>query len=76
MRQKAIDPRMARLRDYIYESGVRVEEVAKRIGVTGRTIYNWMEGKGRVSPLASRPLDRYLASVSADCARRSSGSGI
>jgi transcriptional regulator with XRE-family HTH domain len=56
---------MARLRDYIIESGVRVEEVAQRIGVTGRTVYNWMAGKGRVSPLASRPLDRYLANVTA-----------
>jgi transcriptional regulator with XRE-family HTH domain len=65
MRQRTIDPRMARLRDYIIESGVRVEEVAQRIGVTGRTVYNWMAGKGRVSPLASRPLDRYLANVTA-----------
>lgn len=65
MKTKVNDPRMTRLRDYIMESGVRVEEVARRIGVTNRTIYNWMEGKGRVSPLASRPLDRYLASVTA-----------
>lgn len=65
MRQKTTDPRMTRLRDYIIESGVRVEEVAQRIGVTSATIYNWMAGKGRVSPLASRPLDRYLANVTA-----------
>jgi len=65
MRQRTIDPRTARLRDYIIESGVRVEDVARRIGVTGRTIYNWMAGKGGVSPLASRRLDRYLASVTA-----------
>lgn len=63
MRQKTIDPRMARLRDYIMDSGVRVEDVARKIGVTNRTIYNWMAGRGRVSPLASRPLDRYLSSV-------------
>lgn len=63
MKTKVNDPRMARLRDHIMESGVRVEEVARRIGVTSRTIYNWMDGKRRVSPLASRPLDRYLASV-------------
>jgi transposase-like protein len=65
MKTQVNDPRMTRLRDYIMESGVRVADVARKIGVTSATIYNWMEGKGRVSPLASRPLDRYLANVTA-----------
>jgi len=54
---------MARLRDYILQSGVRVEDVSRRIGVTTSTVYNWMKGKGGVSPLASQPLDRFLASI-------------
>lgn len=65
MRQRMIDPRTERLRVHIQESGVRVADVASRIGVTSATIYNWMEGRVRVSPLASRRLDRYLASVTA-----------
>lgn len=61
MRKRNIDPRMIALRDYIRSSGARVEEVSKAIGVTGKTIYNWTHGKGKISPLASGPLDRFIA---------------
>jgi DNA-binding XRE family transcriptional regulator len=63
MRKRKIDPRMIMLRDYIRSSGARIEEVSKSIGVTGRTIYNWTQGKGKISPLASGPLDRFLESL-------------
>lgn len=69
MRKRIKDPRMTQLRQYVRSSGVRVEEVAREIGVTGRTVYNWMEGKGRISPLASDPLNRYLANVLSAVAR-------
>lgn len=66
MRRKVKDQRMAIIRDYIDSNGVRVEEVARKIGVTNRTIYNWMMGKGTISPLASEPVNRFLAEVNGD----------
>lgn len=65
MRKRIKDPRMTQLRQYVRSSGVRVEDVAHEIGVTSRTVYNWLYGRGGVSPLASKPLDRFLASVGA-----------
>jgi hypothetical protein len=63
--RKRIDPRLVKLRAYINSNGVRLESVAREIGVTGRTIAYWMERPTcRVSPLASRPLDDFLAGIS------------
>jgi transposase-like protein len=53
------------LREYVVSSGVRIEEVARKIGVTGRTIYNWVEGRGKISPLASEPLNAFLSTIPA-----------
>jgi transposase-like protein len=63
MKRKIKDPRMVIIRNYINLNGARVEAVARQIGVTNRTIYNWMEGKGTISPLASAPVDRFLSDI-------------
>jgi hypothetical protein len=38
-----------------------METIASRIGVSLRTVYNWIDGKGGVSLLASPLLDKFLA---------------
>jgi transposase len=61
MKHRKDDSRLVLLAEYISRTGVRVQEVADRIGVTNRTIYNWMaKPNSRVSPLAARRLSAYL----------------
>ncbi|MDD5513184.1 MAG: hypothetical protein PHD09_05405 [Candidatus Omnitrophica bacterium] len=54
------DPRLKQIRHYIQDENMRVETVASQIGVTARTVYYWMDGKGRISPLASPRVDMFL----------------
>ena len=52
------------LAEHINRTGVRIQEVADKIGVTNRTIYNWLKApNSRVSPLAARRLSLYLKRV-------------
>jgi DNA invertase Pin-like site-specific DNA recombinase len=61
MKQRKDDPRLLILAEHINRTGVRIQEVADKIGVTNRTIYNWLEApNSRVSPLAGRRLNLYL----------------
>ena len=65
MRQRKDDFRLIVLAEYINRTGVRIQAVADKIGVTNRTIYNWLaDPASRVSPLAGRRLDLYLRLVS------------
>jgi hypothetical protein len=65
MKKQVNDPRLIQLRDYIESGRIRKEVVARKIGVTARTIAYWMDDAScRVSPLASGPLDRFLAGIS------------
>lgn len=55
------DERLVILAEYIDRTGVRVQDVADKIGVTSRTVYNWIGRQNfRVSPLASKRLDSFL----------------
>jgi DNA invertase Pin-like site-specific DNA recombinase len=61
MKHRENDPRLLMLAEHVSRTGVRIQEVADKIGVTNRTIYNWLEApNSRVSPLASRRLNLYL----------------
>lgn len=55
------DKRLALLGKLVKRDNVRLETIARRIGVTYRTIYNWIDGRSGVSPLASPLLDKFLA---------------
>jgi len=55
------DYRVKLLRKYIKRGDLRVSTVAGFIGVSVITVYNWLDGKSSVSPLASAGLDRFLA---------------
>ena len=62
MRKKIRDPRIIRLRDYINSSGMRVEEVAREVGVTAKTVHYWIaKPTCRISPLASKALDGFFS---------------
>jgi transposase len=64
MKQRKDDPRLLMLAEHINRTGVRIQEVADKIGVTNRTIYNWLKApNSRVSPLAARRLSLYLKRV-------------
>jgi transposase len=64
MKQCKDDLRLVQLAEYITRTGVRIQEVADRIGVTNRTIYNWLGNpNSRVSPLASRRLNLYIRKI-------------
>jgi len=66
MRKRIKDPRLIRLRDYIDSKGVRVEDVARKIGVTAKTVHYWRtKPTCRVSPLASKPLNDFLTEIDA-----------
>jgi hypothetical protein len=45
-----------------------METIASRIGVSLRTVYNWIDDKGGVSPLASAHLDSFLADIETEVA--------
>lgn len=64
MKKRKTDPRLIQLRKYMDKSGARKEEVARAIGVTGQTVRDWMDNDRAISPLASAPLDRFLAGIS------------
>jgi transposase len=68
MRIRKKDPRLARLRRYVQNSNLRMETIASRIGVSLRTVYNWIDDKGGVSPLASAHLDSFLADIETEVA--------
>lgn len=49
------------LKQYQKETGARIEEIARSIGVTSRTVYNWIDGKARrIHPLSLRRLRLFL----------------
>ncbi|MCK9602677.1 MAG: helix-turn-helix domain-containing protein [Sphaerochaeta sp.] len=54
------DKRIAAINRYVEKENMRVETVASQIGVTARTVYNWIDGKSRISPLASPRVDMFL----------------
>jgi hypothetical protein len=61
---KAIkDKRLDILRRYAKSSNLRMETIASGVGVSLRTIYNWIDGKGGVSILASPGLDAFLSQI-------------
>jgi uncharacterized protein YjcR len=57
---KKNDARQRALNHYIKVENMRVETIAREIGVSTRTIYNWSDGKSRISPLAETRVDRFL----------------
>jgi len=64
MKHRKDDFRLVILAEYINRTGVRIQEVADKIGVTNRTIYNWLKApNSRVSPLAARRLSLYLKRI-------------
>jgi transposase len=64
MKKRKDDFRLILLAEYINRTGIRIQEVADKIGVTNRTIYNWLEApNSRVSPLASRRLTLYIKRI-------------
>jgi transposase len=64
MEKRKDDQRLIILAEHINRSGARIQDVANKIGVTNRTIYNWLGNiRSRVSPLASRRLDLYLKRI-------------
>ena len=67
------DKRLRILRKYVKRDNLRLETIARRIGVTYKTIYNWVDGRSGVSPLASPLLDKFLAEYESEInAQRSS----
>ena len=54
------DKRISAINHYVERENMRVETVASQIGVTARTVYNWIDGKSRISPLASPRVDMFL----------------
>lgn len=73
MSAKQRDKRLALLGKLVKRDNVRLETIARRIGVTYRTIYNWIDGRSGVSPLASPLLDKFLAEYESEItAQRSS----
>lgn len=57
---------LSELREYQKRSNARVEETAHSIGVTNRTIYNWLNGEvKRVHPLQLHRLRLFLNRKSA-----------
>jgi len=60
------DTRLIRLRECVKRDNIRVETIARKIGVTSRTIYRWIDGITKISPLASAPLDAFLAEIEAE----------
>jgi DNA invertase Pin-like site-specific DNA recombinase len=63
MKKKKTDQRLIQLRKYMDKSGARIEDVARAIGVTGQTVRDWKDNDRAVSPLASKPLDDFLAGI-------------
>jgi transposase-like protein len=63
MGKRIKDKRLIILRQYIDRDNLRIETIARRIGVTAKTVYRWIDGTSNVSPLASEPLDRFLAEI-------------
>jgi transcriptional regulator with XRE-family HTH domain len=58
------------LKAYQKRSGERIEEIARAIGVSNRTIYNWLAGDiGRIHPLMLRRLRLFLARKRRDAMR-------
>jgi plasmid maintenance system antidote protein VapI len=60
MKNKRIDQRILTLKKYIKRDDLRIETVARAIGVSAATVYNWIDGRSGVSPLAEPMLDRFL----------------
>jgi transposase len=49
------------LKQYQKQSGARIEEIAHSIGVTTRTVYNWINGNvTRIHPLSLHQLKLFL----------------
>jgi transposase-like protein len=68
MKKINTDPRIDALRDYREITGISVRDLANAIGTTDSTLYNWLKGH-RVSRLASRALDVFLAKIEAQCVK-------
>jgi transposase-like protein len=66
MKKINTDPRIDALRDYREITGISVRDLANAIGTTDSTVYNWLKGH-RVSRLASRVLDIFLAKIEVQC---------
>ncbi len=47
-----------RLADEMTKDGYTAEEIAKKLGVTSRTVNNWRKRMGSVSPYKGRPAGR------------------
>jgi transposase-like protein len=62
------DKRLIVIRQYVQRDNLRIETIARKIGVTSRTVYRWIDGTSQVSPLASEPLDRFLAEIESELA--------
>lgn len=63
MKKQIQDKRIAKLGNYIKNSDIRIETIASQIGVSLGTIYNWIDGRSGVSPLASAPLNAFLLRI-------------
>ena len=54
------DRRIAILAGYVKRGDFRISQMADEIGVTEMTVYNWTDGKTRISRLASPRVDMFL----------------
>jgi len=57
---KPKDTRIAILAGYVQRGEFRISQMADEIGVTEMTVYNWVDGKSRISRLASPRVDMFL----------------
>ena len=57
---KPKDKRIAILAGYVKRGEFRISQMADEIGVTEMTVYNWVDGKSRISRLASPRVDMFL----------------
>ena len=57
---KPKDKRIAILAGYVRRGEFRISQMADEIGVTEMTVYNWVDGKSRISRLASPRVDMFL----------------
>ncbi|MCK9600349.1 MAG: hypothetical protein M0R06_14990 [Sphaerochaeta sp.] len=57
---KKTDPRIKQLERLLRVENMRMETMAYHIGVATRTVFNWIDGRSRISRLASPRVDMFL----------------